>query len=67
MSIEDLTFNLTSSWVQVHGILVRFMNQKVAEGICGTVGNVVQHPEMEVDGGSFIRVRINLYVTRPLS
>ena len=43
------------------------MNQKVAEGIYGTVGNVVQHPEMEVDGGSFIRVRINLYVTRPLS
>ena len=67
MSIEDLTFNLTSFWVQVHGILVRFMNQKVAEGICGTVGNVVQHLEMEVDGGSFIRVRINLYVTRPLS
>ena len=61
--IEDLTFNRTSFWVQVHNIPMRFMNQKVAEGICSTVVTVIQKPNMEVDGGSFMRVD----VTRPLS
>ena len=32
--VEELKFNYTSFWVQVHDILVRFMNQKVATGIC---------------------------------
>ena len=65
--IEDLTFNRTSFWVQVHNIPMRFMNQKVAEGICSTVGTVIQKPNMEVDGGSFMRVRVSMDVTRPLS
>ena len=66
-SIEDLMFNRTSFWVQVHNIPVRFMNQKMAEGICSTVGMVIRKPDMEVDGGSFIRVRVSMDVTRPLS
>ena len=39
--VEDLMFNCTSFWVQVHDIPIRFMNQKVAEGICSTIGTVI--------------------------
>ena len=65
--VDDLTFNHTSFWVQVHDTPVRFMNQKMAKGICNTVGTVIQKPEIEVDGGSFMRVRVSLDITRPLS
>ena len=65
--IEDLKFNSTTFWVQVHDIPVRFMNPKVAEGICSTVGTVVRKSETEMNGGSFMRVRVNVDITRPLS
>ena len=65
--VEDLMFNRTSFWVQVHDIPIRFMNQKVAEGICSTVGTVIRKPDTEVDGGGFMRVKVSLDITRPLS
>ena len=65
--IEDLKFSCTSFWVQVHDISVRFMNPKVAEGICSTVGTVIRKSDTEVDGGSFMRVRVSMDVTRPLA
>ena len=65
--IEDLKFNNTSFWVQVHDILVRFMNPKVAEGICSIVGTIIPKAETEMNGGSFLRVRVSVDVTRPLS
>ena len=37
---ENLSFNLTHFWVQVHGIPVRFMNKRVAKGLYETVGQV---------------------------
>ena len=43
------------------------MNPKVAEGICSTVGTVVRKSETEMNGGSFMRVRVNVDVTNPLS
>ena len=64
--IEDLKFSNTSFWVQVHDISVRFMNPKVAEGICSIVGTVPM-AETEMNGGSFMRVRVSVDVTRPLS
>ena len=39
--VKDLNFNRTSFWVQVHDIPIRFMYQKVAEGICGTIGTII--------------------------
>ena len=46
---------------------MRFMNTKVAEGICDTVG-VVQKSSKAVDdeGGYFIRVRVSINITFPL-
>ena len=67
MPIEDLKFSGTAFWVQVHDIPVRFMNSKVAEGICSIVGTIIRKSEMEMNGGSFMRVRVSVDVTRPLS
>ena len=54
---ENLSFNYTHFWVQVHGIPIRFMNPKVAEGLCEMAGQVVRHPNTPTeDGGSFMRV-----------
>ena len=36
--VENLSFNLTHFWVQVHGIPVRFMNKRVAKGLYETAG-----------------------------
>ena len=65
--VEDLMFNRTFFWVQVHDIPIRFMNQKVAEGICSTVGTVIRKSDTKVDGGGFMRVKVSLDITRPLS
>ena len=62
MLVEELQF-----WVQVHDIPVRFMNQKMAEGICSNVGMVFKKFETEGEGGSFMRVRVRLDITIPLS
>ena len=43
------------------------MNQKVAKGICSTVGTVIRKPDTKVDGGGFMRVKVSLDITRPLS
>ena len=65
MLVEEFQFNRTSFWVQVHDIPVRFMNQKVAEGICSNVVTVFKKFETEGEGGSFMRVRLD--ITIPLS
>ncbi|XP_023925871.1 uncharacterized protein LOC112037293 [Quercus suber] len=65
--IEDLKFSNTSFWVQVRDIPVRFMNPKVAEGICSTVGTIIPKTKTEMNGGSFMRAKVSVDVTRPLS
>ena len=62
-----MTFNLTSFWVQVHGIPVRFMNKAVAKGICETVGQVCCSTKAPTEEcGSFMRVRVLVDVSQPL-
>lgn len=40
MPVKALEFSKVLVWVQVHDIPVRFMNRKVAEGLCKVVGLV---------------------------
>ena len=64
--VENLSFNLTHFWVQVHGIPVRFMNKRVAEGLCEIAGQVchLQNAPTE-DAGSFMRVRVLVDISQP--
>ena len=56
---EELSFNLTYFWVQVHGIPLRYMNLTMVIGLCETVGKVICHPKIPIeDGGGFIRVQV---------
>ena len=64
---EELQFNYTSFWVQVHDIPIRFMNQKVAAGICSQFGTIIKKPEAEGEGGNFMMVRARVDITIPLS
>ena len=65
--VEELSFNLTQFWVQVHGIPLGFMNPTVAAGICETAGTVSRNPKMPIeDGGGFMRVRVLIDITQPL-
>ena len=64
--VENLSFNLTHFWVQVHGIPVRFMNKRVAEGLCEIAGQVchLQTAPTE-DAGSFMRVWVLVDISQP--
>ena len=55
--VRDLVFTKALFWVQVHNNPVRFMNTKVAEGICDIVGDIQKSTKVvDDDGGYFMRV-----------
>lgn len=65
--IKALEFDKIPVWVQVHDIPVRFLNRKVAEDLCEVVGLVCRMDNVnEMDGGSFMRVRVLIDINTPL-
>ncbi|XP_030964319.1 uncharacterized protein LOC115985520 [Quercus lobata] len=67
LSLQDITFNKTTLWVQVHGLPTRFMSFEAAGKICGVVGEVLQPSGNKVyDGGSFMRVQVSIDLSLPL-
>lgn len=65
--INALNFDKIPIWVQVHDIPVRFLNRKVAEDLCAVVGSVCSvNDDSQMDGGSFMRVRVLIDINKPL-
>ena len=40
--LEDIKYDRTTFWVQVHELLMRYMTIEAAEKICGVVGEVIK-------------------------
>ncbi|XP_023891985.2 uncharacterized protein LOC112003988 [Quercus suber] len=66
-SLEDIKYDRTTFWVQVHGLPLRYMTIEAAEKICGGVGEVIKQSDSKVyDGGNFIRVKVSVDIIMPL-
>ena len=65
--IRALKFDTIPVWIQVHDIPMRFLNHKVAEELCEVAGSVCREEDInEMDGGSFMRVRVIIDINKPL-
>ena len=67
-SLKELRFDTAEFWIQVHDIPTRRMTVDAAKGICQTLGRVIHcSDDEETDGGEFMRVRVELDITKPLN
>ena len=65
--LENYSLTETAMWVQVHNILLGYMDRKTVEEICSIVGKVVKSAGSKDSGGEgFTRVRVIMDVTQPL-
>nr|POE99838.1 hypothetical protein CFP56_61880 [Quercus suber] len=67
-SVPFLEFSRSTFWVQMHNILERSLKVEVGEMIGKTIGRVIQVADLEDDsaGSEFLRVRINIDISKPL-
>ena len=65
--LQDIKFDRTVFWVQLHGVPMRYMTIEAVEKICSTVGEVIRPSDPRVyDGGSFLRIQVSIDLTLPL-
>ena len=56
-SLRDIKFEKTKLWVQIHGILIKYMTTEVAKKIGSVLGEVFELIDPKIfDGGHFIRI-----------
>ena len=67
-SVPFLDFSRATFWVQIHNIPERNLKVEVGELIGKSIGKVVQDADPEDDdaGSEFLRVRINIDISKPL-
>ncbi|XP_075670183.1 uncharacterized protein LOC142639946 [Castanea sativa] len=66
-SLRTICFNTTRFWVQVHDLPPRHMIQEAMEALCQPLGQIIPSlDKTEVDDGNFMRVRVELDITKPL-
>ena len=67
-SMPFLDFSRATFWVQIHNIPERSLKVEVGELIGKTINRVIQvaNSEDDKDGSEFLRVRINIDISKPL-
>ena len=66
-AIKELEFRVYAFWVQIHDLPFKFMTPEMAELIDETIGPIIKSNDlMEMKGGTFMRVRVMVDLTRPL-
>lgn len=64
---RNLSFTTTTFWVQIHGLPMSILGPEIAMGIGETIGTVsLSEHYNEMVGGDFLRVRVEVNVTKPL-
>ena len=65
--VKEIEFRHCKFWIQIHDIPFKFMTPKTAVEIGESIGRVSIPPNpSELKGGTFMRVRVSVNVTRPL-
>lgn len=66
-SLSTICFISARFWVQVHDLPPHRMIQEVVEALCQLLGQIIPSPDKtKVEGGNFMRVRVELDITKPL-
>ena len=66
-SLQDVRFEKTKLWVQLHGIPVKFMTVEAAKKIGSVLGEVFAPTVPKIfDGGHFIRIQASIDLSLPL-
>ena len=65
--IEDLDFNSTLFWIQLHGLPIKFMTTTMVENLCKLAGQVLRLPNAKTEEcGGFMRLRVMVDFSQPL-
>ena len=69
LEMKSLEFDSAHFWIQVHDLPVGSLNMRVVQDIVSVAGEVVNSraDNEDYEGGNFMRVRLKVDVTKPLS
>ena len=66
--VKQLWFTKITFWVQIHGLPLRLLDPETAIELGETLGEVLtDEAKKEMVGGDFVRVRVRIDVSKPLS
>ena len=65
--IQNLQFEKTTFWVQLHNLPFALLTVEAAMSIGETIGTIVKSKDVgEMRGGNFMRIRMEVDITKPL-